>query len=227
MSIRPQVIQDAGEIVIRFAKPDDVALLAELHCRSFTPEQHVPVGLGNHFIRAIFKWILRDDSTYSFVAEEDNRLIGYITVCDHAYSSRMFMACLPDFIMSVIRNPKLISSKLLWKRFLRREGYKNEKAKMIASHPGLTYIMFGAVDGSARGKGVYILLYDKVKEYSVTRGARALRGDVYKLNSVIRRVKEKDHWIEIPELETIDTIAYIYILDRSMIDELNLDYPIK
>lgn len=220
-------MEDTGKMIIRFAKPEDVAMLAELHCHSFTPEQHVPVVLGNKYIRAIFNWILRDQSTYAFVAEEKNRVIGYICVCDHAYSSRMFMACLPDFFMSVIHNPKLICSKLLWKRFLRREGYKNEKAKMIASHPELTYIMFGAVDGSARGKGVYIQLYDTVKKYSVTRGARALRGDVYKLNSVMRRVKEKDHWTEIPELETSETVAYVYFLDQSLIEELDLNYLVN
>ncbi len=220
-------MENAFNLVIRFAKPEDITELVELHCRSFTPEQHVPVVIGKHYIKAIFKWILQNPLTYAFVAEENHRLIGYICVCDHAYSSRMFLACLPDFIKSVIRNPKLIGSKLLWKRFLRREGYKDEKAKMIASHPGLTYIMFGAVDGNARGKGVYIELYNAVKKYSVTRGARALRGDVYKHNSVMRRVKEKDHWIEIPELETSETVAYFYFLDQSMIDELNLDYPVN
>jgi len=217
----------AEELIIRHAKPEDVVALAALHCRSFTPEQHVPVVLGSDFVKAIFNWILRDNTTYAFVAEEDHRLIGYICVCDHAYSSRMFKACLPDFISSVMHNPRLVGSKLLWKRFLRREEYQNEKAKMIASHPGLTYIMFGAVDDSARGKGVYIKLYDTVKKYSVSRGARALRGDVYKLNTVMRRVKEKDHWTEIPELETSDTVAYIYFLDLSMINELNLDYPVN
>lgn len=219
-------MENAFNFVIRFAERKDITGLVDLHCRSFTPEQHVPVVLGKQYVKAIFKWILQDSSTYAFVAEESNRLIGYICVCDHAYSSRMFLACLPDFFKSVIRNPTLIGNRLLWKRFLRREGYKDEKAKMIASHPGLTYIMFGAVDSHARGKGVYIELYNAVKKYSVTRGARALRGDVYKLNSVMRRVKEKDHWIEIPELETSETVAYIYFLDQSMISELNLKYPV-
>lgn len=220
---RQSEMESTGKTIIRFAKPEDVARLTSLHCQTFTPEQHVPVVLGERFVTAVFNWVLQDKSTYAFVAEEDNRLIGYICACDHAYSSRMLIACLPDFILSLIRNPKLFGSKLLWKRFLRREGYKNEKAKMIANHPRLTYIMFGAVDDSARGKGIYIQLYDAVKEYSVTRGARALRGDVYKLNAAIRRVKEKDHWVEIPELETSETVAYIYFLDQSMIDELDLN----
>ena len=44
---------DNLEFQIRLATENDLDVLTKLHCNSFTPEDHVPVILGEGYVRAI------------------------------------------------------------------------------------------------------------------------------------------------------------------------------
>jgi hypothetical protein len=215
-------------INIRKASSSDIEPMVKMHMGAFTPEHHPPVALGEDYIRAFFRWIVTSSETYALVAEENSQVIGYITVCDHySYMSKMFIACLPEFIKSIVKKPSLLWNQYLWKRFLRHNKQHDERAKMISTYPGISRVMVGAVDVNARGKGVYGKLYHATREFSKNRGSRALRGDCYKGNISVRKVKERDNWVEIHELETNETVAYMAFLDEAIIAELSLSPKIE
>jgi ribosomal protein S18 acetylase RimI-like enzyme len=204
---------------IRLAKLEEVDALTDLHIRSFCPNDHVPVMLGKTYVRATYRWLIAGGSAYVLVAEEENNLIALIAVCDGPFTGRMFKACLPEFFLSLAHNPALLINKKLWQRLLRRSGI-NKVSRRIVNYPGLAQMTIGAVDENCRGKGVFPDLVKATIKYSRERGSRAIRAGVYKENNASRRVFIKEKWLEIPELETSETVFYVSFIDPKFEKEL-------
>jgi GNAT superfamily N-acetyltransferase len=136
----------------------------------------------------------------------------------------MFLACLPEFIRSLIRSPGLFVKKRLWDRLLRRSEASTE-ANRIVDYPGFAQLTIVAVDSKWRGTGIFAALVEAAKTYSRNRGSVAIRAGVYKFNQPSRRAFTKNGWIEMPELETIDTVFYAHYLDPELPNRLGIALP--
>lgn len=210
--------------MIRLATAADIEALTDLHCACFRPEQHVPVMLGRHYVRATYRWQVSDPRAYVLVAEFDRQLIGLVSVSDGPYARPMFLACLPQFVRSLIQHPGLLLKRRLWQRLLRRPHVRGSPV----AAPGLAELANIAVDAHYRGKGVFPALVDAAREHSHTRGARAIRAGVYKANPASQRAFARAGWIETRELETDDTVSYVAHLDPAFPADLGFtrpDYP--
>lgn len=216
---------DNLKINIRMAGIQDINKLTDLHCASFKPEDHVPVMLGKRYVKATYKWLVTSPDAYSLVAEIDNKLVGLIAVCDKPFTKPMFMACLGEFILSILTKPALLFQKNLWQRLL-RHSYSSAKSELIANHPKMAQMTIGAVDANYRGLAIFPALVEATKSYSKARGSRGIRAGIYKTNSSSLRVFIKGGWIETKELETPDTIFYVAYLDPSFPKELGITLPL-
>jgi ribosomal protein S18 acetylase RimI-like enzyme len=210
-----------NSISIRLATMEDVDAITELHCASFHPEDHVPMILGKRYVRATYKWHVCGKPAYTLVAEFDGKTVGFMAACRGSYTLRMFVACLGEFILCLIKNPLLLFNKKLWRRLFRRP-MSLKRGKKITDHPEFGQLTIGAVDANFRGKGIYPTLVEAHKSIGKTRGIRALCAGIYKNNHSARRVFIKGGWIETPELETPDTVFYVAYLDTLFMDELGI-----
>jgi ribosomal protein S18 acetylase RimI-like enzyme len=217
--MHPQTVAPA--FLVRIASPDDLDRLTVLHCDSFRPEDHIPVMLGKDYVRATYRWLITSNQAYCLVADSDQKLIGMVAVCDGSFTRPMFVACLPEFIGSLLRSPKLIFKKRLWDRLLRGSEASKE-AHHIANYPGLAQLTIVAVATEYRGAGIFSALVEAAKTYSRNRGSIAIRAGVYKFNQPSRRAFTKNGWCEMPELETSDTVFYVYYLDPDLPNRLGV-----
>lgn len=200
--------------MIRKACLSDIEAMTKLHCESFCREEHVPVMLGKRFVRATYRWLVSSKKSYALVADSDGKIIGLVAVCDGPFTRAMFIACFPEFMLSILKNPMLILNKNLWKRLLRRPEVTQSSRKVI-DQSGFAQMTIGAVDKKCRGKGVFPELVEETKSESMRRGSRAIRAGIYKKNRPSRSVFIKGGWLETPELETEDTVFYVAYFDKS------------
>jgi len=212
------------DIVIRLGEIKDVDELTRLHCISFTPEEHVPMALGKDYVRATYRWLVSEKTCYVLIAEIEEKLVGLVAMCDSSFTRPMFMACLPEYFKSIIRNPALLFRGRLWERLFRRPDVSSERSKVIVNYPGVAQMTIGAVDSSYRGRSIFPSLISATKKYSKERCTRAIRAGVYKTNAPCRRAFVKDGWTETPELETRDTVFYMAFLDNVIAGELGLEH---
>jgi hypothetical protein len=210
-------------IRIRLADLNDVVGMTDLHCRSFKPEEHVPMALGKDYVQATYKWLVTSNQSYALIAENGSSVVGLVAVCDRSFTFTMFVACLPQFMISMIENPALLFNIKLWKRLFRRPDVVNSVSKQIVNTPGVSQMTIGAVDGSFRGQNIFPKLISSTKIYSKQRGSRAIRAGVYNWNKSCIRAFEKDGWIKVPELSTTDTLFFMRFLDETIASDLGLD----
>jgi RimJ/RimL family protein N-acetyltransferase len=208
-------------VFIRLVTLNDLEKVTDLHLASFRPEDHVPVILGPRYVKAIYRWQTRSPEAYTLVAEIDGKIVGLIGICDKPYARPMFIACIGEFIMSLLKKPTLLFQGKLWSRLL-RDSKTSPKGKMIAGHSGMAQMTSGAVLADYRGNGVFPALVDATKSFSKARGSRAIRTGIYKANMSSRRVFIKCGWIETPELETSDTVSFVTYLDPDFQKELGV-----
>jgi len=197
---------------IRVATKINIEAMTKLHCESFRPNENVPMMLGPRYVKATYRWFVTSKRSYALVAEDEDGIKGLIAVCDGPFTYPMFMACLGEFFFSLIRYPSLLLNRSLWRRLFRRPDVSKASRK-IADQPGFAQMIIGAVDKNIRGKGVFPELVKATISISRKRGSWAIRAGIYKSNHPSRRVFIKGGWIKTPELETEDTVFYVYYLD--------------
>lgn len=208
-------------LTIRCATIKDIGRLTDLHCRSFKPDEHVPMMLGRNYVTATYKWQVSSELTYVLIAEVSGQLAGLVAVCDRSFTKEMFIACLPEFIKSLLLKPNLLFNKMLWMRLFRSPDIvKGSKSKV--GIPGFAQMTIGAVDQSFRGKGIFAELVQATREYSHRRGSKAIRAGVYKRNQSSIRVFVKSGWKELKELETTDTVFYAAFFDKSIAEKFGI-----
>ncbi len=216
-----QTLADPAEFVIRLAEREDVNAMTILHCDSFKYGEHVPAMLGPKYVKAMYRWLVTSAVSYALVAEIEGKIIGLVAVCDGPFTRPMFFACLPEFIVSLAKNPRFLLNKKLWSRLLRRPDVSGTSQK-IADRPGFAQMTIGAVDKNIRGQGIFPALVAETKVVSRKRGRRAIRAGIYKVNQPSRRVFIKGGWIETPELETEGTVFYVAYLDENFPREFGI-----
>lgn len=208
-------------VSIRLATLADVDALTALHVASFTPDEHVPVMLGQNYVRATYVWQTTSNQAYVLVTEDWGKIVGLIAVCDGPFTRPMFLACFPELLRSLLRHPTLLFQKKLWRRLFRLPDVPKGKRR-IAHYPGFAQMTIGAVDAQYRGKGIFPALVEATKTYSRDRGSKAIRAGIYKTNQPSRRVFIKGGWIETPELETKDTVFYVHYIDPDFSRKLGI-----
>lgn len=197
---------------IRLATKTDLEEITKLHSASFNPEDHVPFMLGWRYIKATYRWLVMSKKAYTLVATIENKIIGLVSVCDDSYAIPMFIACLPEFIISLILNPGLLVKRKLWARLLRR-SIITKTGRNIDKQKGFAQMVIGAVASGYRGQGIFPSLVEATKLFSLERGSRAIRAGIYKTNSSSCKVFIKGGWEICPELETNDTVYYVTYLE--------------
>jgi hypothetical protein len=200
---------DIQDLRIRQATRNDVAALTELHCSCFRPEDHVPMMLGKGYVRATYRWLVTGHHSYCLAAEVGGKLVGLVAVCDGPFARPMFLACLPEFLTSLLRSPRLVLQKSLWARLFRRSD-GSSASKRTLDLASVAQMTIGAVSAECRGLGVFPSLVEAVESCSASRGSRAVRAGIYKTNQSSRRAFMKRGWVETPELETEDTVFYVF-----------------
>jgi len=214
----------APVFLIRIATTEDLDRLTTLHCDSFRPEEHIPVMLGKDYVRATYRWLTTSSQAYCLVAESNHQIIGLVAVCDSAFTRPMFLACLPEFLRSMLHSPSLIFRRRLWERLLRGSDASGE-AKRIIDCPGFAQLSIIVVDSKSRGTGIFPALVNAVKTYSKVRGSIAIRAGIYKFNQASRKTFAKVGWTEITQLETVDLIFYAFYLDPELPTRLGIPLP--
>jgi len=200
---------------IRLATISDVEALTDLHCESFKPEDHVPLLLGRNYVKATYKWLVMYPRSYVLIAVYGDKIIGFTAVCDGAYVKAMFVACLPEFILSILTQPKRIVNRLLWHRLFRKP-VKTKESEPLVYQKGIAQITIGAVAKEFRGTGVFGELLQAAKEFSKQRGSKAICVGAYKKNKSSLRALTKSDWVEVPEMETLDTVLLMANLDMTI-----------
>ncbi len=215
------------EINIRLAVINDIEELTDLHCESFKPEDHVPMMFGRNYVKATYRWLVTNKSSYILVAESGGKIIGLVAMCDGSFTAPMFIACFPELIQSLWAHPSMVFKSKLWNRLIRRPDVNSKISRRIVNYPNVSQMTIGAVDSIYRGRNIFPSLISATKNVSKKRGARAIRAGVYKTNTPCRIAFIKDGWIETPELETHDTVFFMVFLDDSIVHELGLGHLIK
>jgi len=208
----------------RLATPADIDSLTELHCASFSPEENVLATLGKRYVRAIHRWQVSDKKAYTLVAESEGKIIGFLGHHDGPYTRPMFMACLGEFLLSLLGNPLLVFNKDLWQRLFRRPHSVDDSWNRLANYPGVERGTNGAVDAEFRGKGVFPALLEASKAVAESRGTRAILAGVYKPNRAMQRALIKAGFVE-TELETFDAAILVCFLDPALPEELGIARP--
>jgi GNAT superfamily N-acetyltransferase len=211
-------------ISIRLATLKDLEKVTDLHLASFRPDDHLPVMLGPRYVKATYRWQIRNPKAYILVAEANGKIVGLVGVCDKQYTKLMFMACLGEFILSLLNNPTLLFQRKLWQRLFRK-SLMSSKGEIMARYSGMAQMTIVAVDANYRGIGVFPALVDATRSFGKARGSRAILVGIYKTNMSSRRAFIKVGWVETPELETLDTVFYVVYLDRAFPKELGITLP--
>lgn len=206
---------------IEIATINDLREITALHCLSFKPEDHAPMMLGENYVKATYRWLITSKESYVLIGKEDGVIMGLVAVCDGAFTKPMFIACLPEFIKSIILKPKRLFSKMLWERLLRRPDVDNNKISIIDT-PGFAQMTIGAVNSNFRGSGVFGLLIEETRNISNNRGSQGIRAGVYKKNKSSRRVFEKSGWQEMKYLETEETVFYTSFFNEEFEKKLKI-----
>ena len=111
---------DLDGYAIRKATLQDIDDLTRLHCASFRPEEHVPMMLGERYVKATYRWQVGSKDAYTLVADLGEKIVGLIAVSDVPFTMPMFRACLGEFMLSLAKKPRLLFQAHLWRRLLRR-----------------------------------------------------------------------------------------------------------
>lgn len=210
------------ETIIRLAIDADLEKLTDIHCNSFSADDHIPVLFGRKYVKATYKWLVSSKIAYTLVAENNKKIVGLVAMCDSGFTRPMFIACIPEFMESILKKPSLLINKKLWNRLFRQPDIPSKIAKKIVKTCGVAQMTIGAVDSNFRGQSVFPKLISQTKQFSKLRGTRAIRAGVYKTNMPCRRAFEKDGWEEIGVLSTSDTVFFMAYLDVTIKNELGL-----
>jgi GNAT superfamily N-acetyltransferase len=202
-----------SKIEIRPAIKNDIEEISNLHCLSFSSEDHIPVLFGKRYIRATYRWQILNKRAYTLVATVENKIVGVVAVCNTSFTFPMFIACLPELTISLILNPSLLINHKLWSRLLRRSRNSNKENHIVKPNR-FAQMTIGFVASDYRGKGIFPRLVEATKVYSLNRGSIGIRAGVYKTNSSSRNVFIKGGWEIYPEMETTDTVYYIVYLNK-------------
>jgi hypothetical protein len=197
---------------IRLANLSDIDGITSLHCNSFDEKNHVPMMLGKSYVKSTYKWLIKSKISYVLVYEIDLQIAGVVAVCDRPFTKDMFIACLPDFIFSILNKPQRIFSKLLWSRLARKSATND--GSLLEKLPNFAQMTIGMVDPKFRGLGVFSKLIAETIKYSELRNSKIIRAGVYKSNLASRQVFINSGWFEIKKIETIDTVFYGYLINN-------------
>jgi hypothetical protein len=198
---------------IRPAINTELEEITELHLASFGPEEHIPVILGRRYIKAIYRWLIISKKTYILVATNENEIVGLVSVCDESYTLPMFIACLPEFTISLILHPSLIVNRKLWTRLLRRSTI-TKTGRNIVKQKGSAQLVIVAISSGYRGQGIFHDLIEAAKLISLKRGSTAIYSGIHKTNLSSRKAFIKEGWKKCPEMETSDTVYYVVYLNK-------------
>jgi len=156
---------------IRLAVEEDVERLTGLHLAVFSPREHLAVLLGEGYVRATHRWAITSPEAYTLVAEAaGGELIGFLSVCDRAYTLPRLFGCLGGLVWSLVRAPSVLGSRPLWRQ-LGRLGLPGVGRP---DGPGRAQVMVVAVAPAERRGGVFQALVGEAGRTSRERGSRAL-----------------------------------------------------
>ncbi len=203
-------------ISIRVAVKADVDALVELHLSSFTPDNHLGMLLGADFVRASYYWHLADKRGYVIVAELNGRLAGLLGMCDGPFTIPMLWACRWTFLRALLRHPRLLTDRRLWRR-LKREKVSVKWVSEFCSWPNVSQMTIGAVAATARGHNVFPLMIKHCDEINKAHGVAATRAGVYRENLSCQRAFVKSGWTEIPELGSSETVYFVRVFSSDLL----------
>ncbi len=212
--------QDAT-ITTRLATLADIDSLTELHCASFTAEENVLAGFGRRYVRAIHRWQVNNKKGYTVIAESEGKIVGFCASDSGSYSRPMFMACLGELLLSLLRNPFLLFNKNIWQRLFRRSPSADDSWNRLSNHPATARGIGAAVERKFQGKGVFPALLEATKSVAESYANRAILVGIHKSNRAGLKASTKVGFTK-TRLGTDKTMIMVLFLDPTFPEELGL-----
>ncbi len=206
------MVQDAA-FTIRLATPADIDALTALHCACFGPDDHVPVLLGEQFIKAMYRWQVSSEEAFTLIVESGDEAIAFGGACDGPYMWPMFRACLREFLMSLVKSPLLLVDGRLWRRLFFSQKALDKQARRSLNRPGVAHLTVGAVDARFRGKGIHSAYLEALMAIIKSRGSKSVCVAMGRANHAAHKAFDQLGWTEVSASEASDIVHYMTCLD--------------
>jgi len=195
---RPIVRGKGKGFQVTSATPFDVNALVELHGACFSKEEHIPVQLGQPFLRAVYRWFVTAPETSVLVARKGDQLLGFTTLSDRPYNLPMLRACRRELLRGCLRHPTAIFNTELFLRLARlfllgRVDRASERVAQIA---------FTGVHPSCQGQGIGKALKQASIQLCRERDMVAVATGVRRQNQKARQLNEQAGFVEVPSKST-------------------------
>ena len=100
---------------VRRGSAVDVEGLVDLHYRVFDEHTHQTMLFGRDFLRAAYRWYCESPEAFALVVDVNGRVEGSVAVNRGSYY-RVFRKNLPALASAIVRAPRVVFNKAMWKR---------------------------------------------------------------------------------------------------------------
>jgi ribosomal protein S18 acetylase RimI-like enzyme len=190
----------------------DIPKLAYLHCRLFPGSRSTL--LGKLYVKKMFRWFQERFPSLSYVAKEDQEIIGYVVGSIGGFGRPIFRYAFVEIVLGFIFHPALWFNKrtyLLWRSYL--AGLFPPKAMKVVLvpkvKPQISIALAGiGVAASQQGKGIGKALTMAFEKAARSMGAAVLTLSVDDNNISARKVYEACGWVKDGEYEEAHSVHY-------------------
>jgi len=210
-----------AQVIIRPLKTADIPGVVEIFCEQFPDLSWT--RLGRNFIDKFIGWHFKYHPDLALVAEQDQRLIGFIvgaTGSHREYYYQVLRDAFPEFLAGSILHPWLIfksSFWTLWLEFLRGRRSPGKRPKDIGmSKTGEKkgILCFVAVTKTAQGLGIGTSLKQAFESAASQAGIQVLSSYTEIKNVAARRLNEKRGWKQVREDKRHKIVYFSKRLDK-------------
>ncbi len=193
-------------ILIKQGDFSDLDQLAELHYTCFKSHENIAVNFGKNFVRAVYKWFLTSEITYTIVATVEDQVVGLTTVCDSPYIIPMFKNCLLDAIIGIITHPAVLYDRSFINQVIGYCVRKPYVSMIDENNLEIAYLAYIAVHPDYQGQRIGSKLLIESKRIAAERGKFYHRAGIYKHNIASQRMFENCGHIILKDQGTKDIV---------------------
>lgn len=198
------------EITIAEATRDHLGSIVRLHMDALPTDENIVTALGPGAVRSAYRWFLDDGGAVVLAAFREGQLIGFTSMVDRPYSSRLLLRVLPRAVAALLCHPSLLAKPVLRKRMARLFRRNGQPL------PEGAHVAYTAVAAEERGRGVGAALKDASIRWCRDRGIERMITGIHEDNLASRRMNEKAGFTEAPEYRSDDMLIFVLPIERSV-----------
>jgi RimJ/RimL family protein N-acetyltransferase len=212
-----------AQVTIRPLKAGDIPGVVEIFCEQFPNLSWTQ--LGRNFIHTFITWHFKYHPDLALVAEQDNRLIGFIvgsTGGHREYYRQVLRYAFPEFLTGSLLHPWLVLRPsfwtlwLEWFRGLRSPRTDPKEIAVSKSGEKKANLSFVAVTAAAQGGGVGTNLKRAFEQAAFQAGIEVLSSYTEINNLAARRLNEKLGWKQVREDTQRKMVYFSKRLDKNL-----------